>query len=132
MQPGRWLVEDVKRLRAGPLQQVRSELDALSFTTGKRRRRLAQPQITKTHIVQHAQAVRDLRHFAEERDRLAHGHAQHFVNVLAAVANVENLLFESRALALFTHQLDVGEKLHLDRHRSVTLADLATPAGKIE
>ena len=104
----------------------------MRFAAGQRCRRLAQPQVTQPDVIQHAQTVRNLRHFAKERDRLAHRHAQHFVNVLAAITNVENLLFEPRSFALFTNQLDVGEKLHLHRDRAVALTNLATAARKIE
>ena len=93
---------------------------------------MAQPQVTQSDFIQHAQTVRNLRHFAKEADRLAHSHAQHFVNVLAAITNVENLLLESRSFALLANQFDVGEKLHLHCDRAVALANLTTPAGKIE
>ena len=43
MKTGGRLVEDVKRLRAGSLKQVRRELDALCFAAGKRGCGLAQP-----------------------------------------------------------------------------------------
>src|SRR5688572_7560388 len=121
-----WFVEDVERFSAGPLQQVRCEFDALRFTARQRCRRLAQSQVTKPDIVEYAQTVRNLRHLAEERDRFTHRHAQHFVYILAAITNVEDLLFEARPFALFTNQLDVREKLHLDGDRSITLANLTT------
>src|SRR5687767_1055042 len=109
-----------------------SKFNSLRFTAGQRGRRLAQPEIPETDLVQHAQTVRDLRHFAKEVDCFAHRHVEHFVNVLAAISHVENLLLESCALALLANQLDVREKLHLDSHSAVTLANLATPARKIE
>src|SRR4029078_2293985 len=92
---------------------MRREVDSLCFTAGERRRRLAQTQITETDVVQHTQTVRDLRHFTEERDCLAHSHAEHFVYVLAAITNVEDLLFETCAFALFADELDVRAQLHL-------------------
>ena len=47
VQTGGRLVEDVERFRAGSLEQVRREFDALCLTAGKRCRRLAQTQITQ-------------------------------------------------------------------------------------
>ncbi len=108
------------------------EFDALCFTARKGCGRLAQTQIAESDVVQHAQAIGDLRHFTKERDRLAHCHTEHFVNVLAAITNVENLLLETRAFALFANQFNVREKLHLNRNRAVSLTDLTTPARKIE
>src|SRR6185503_43147 len=98
----------------------------------QRRRGLAQPQVTEPDVIQYAQAVRDLLHFTKETDRLANSHVQHFVNILPAITNVENLLLEARAFALLAHQLDVGKKLHLHGDRAVALANLAAPAWKIE
>src|SRR6185503_2843972 len=132
VQACRRLVEDVERLGSGSLQQVRSELDALRFAAGQRRRRLAQPQVAQPNVIQNTQAIRNLLHFTKETDRLAHSHVQHFVNILAAITNVENLLFETRAFAFFAHQLHVSKKLHLNGDCSVALANLAAPTRKIE
>ena len=54
------------------------------------------------------------------------------MDVLAAITHVEYLLFEARAFALFTDEFDVGEKLHLDRHRAVALTDFTATAGHVE
>src|SRR5687768_11474644 len=48
------------------------------------------------------------------------------------MAHLENARFESLPIALFAYQLDIGEKLHLDRHRAIALARLAAPARYIE
>jgi len=54
------------------------------------------------------------------------------MNILAAIADLENLGLVTRSFALFADQLDVGEKLHLDRNRPVTLASLAAAAWNVE
>src|SRR6267143_39383 len=54
------------------------------------------------------------------------------MNILAAIANLEHPGLVTRSFALLADQLDVGEKLHLDRNRAVTLASLAAAAGNVE
>src|SRR5437016_9265247 len=108
------------------------ESHTLRFASGERSRGLARTQVSETNAVQHAQTVTDLRNVAKESNRFAHGHVQHIVNVLAAITHVEYLLFEARAFALFADEFDVGEELHLDRHRAVALTDFAATAGHVE
>ena len=111
---------------------MRCEFHALGFTARQRRRRLAQAKIIKPNFIQHPQTICDPIYVAEEGDRFAHSHVQHIVNVLAAITHVEHLLLEARALALFAYELDVREKLHLDRDRAVALTNFASPARHIE
>src|SRR5207248_2136746 len=53
-------------------------------------------------------------------------------DVLAAIAHVQNLRLEARALALLADEFNICEKLHLDRDRAVALAHVAAPAGHVE
>ena len=108
------------------------QFDALSFAARKRRRRLAQPQISQTNIIEYLQRFVILVTSRKKADRFAHRHIQNFVNVLAAITNVQNLLFKPRAFAFFANQFDVGEKLHLNRYRAVALANVAASARQIE
>src|SRR5438128_12181512 len=68
----------------------------------------------------------------EELECLGHGHLQDLVNILTAEMDVEHAAFVAHALALFANQLDVGEELHLDLHRALTLAGLAASPGNVE
>ena len=54
------------------------------------------------------------------------------MNVLAAITHVKYLLLEASAFTFFADEFDVGEKLHLDRHRAVALTDFTTTAGHVE
>src|ERR1700737_36568 len=54
------------------------------------------------------------------------------MNILAAIADLEHPRLVTRSFALLADQLDVGEKLHLDRNRTVTLASVAAAAGNVE
>ena len=132
VQAGRRFIKDIQRLRAGTLGKMCREFDALRFTTGKRGSRLSQTQIPKSDVIEQSQAIRDFRHLPKKNDGLAHGHVEHLMNVLAAISNIKNLLLEARALALLANQFDVGEKLHLDRNRAITLANFTATAGHVE
>ena len=68
----------------------------------------------------------------EEVQRFLDGQIQHFMNILAAIADLEDLRLVARAFAFFTDQLHVGEELHFHRNRTVALAGFATAAGNIE
>ena len=52
---------------------MRRQLHALGLAAGERRRRLAQPQISETHLFQHPQLLHDLRYAREEVQRFLHG-----------------------------------------------------------
>ena len=111
---------------------MRRQLHALRFAAGERGRRLSQPQVAEPHFFQHPQLLHDLRDLGEELQRLLHRQVEHFVNVLAAIANLQHLRLVARALALLANQFDVGQELHLDRDRAVALAGFAAAAGNVE
>src|SRR5207253_11405778 len=127
-----WFIENIERARAGAFRQMGRQLYALRFAAGKRGCRLPQTQVTKSDFVHHAQAIRNPRHLAKEGDRFANRHVQYVVNVLAAITNVQHLLLETRALAFFANQFDIGEKLHLNGDGAVALANFTTAAGHIK
>src|ERR1700719_1025256 len=54
------------------------------------------------------------------------------MNIFAAIADLEHPGLVTGSFALLADQLDVGEKLHLDRNRTVTLASLAAAAWNVE
>src|SRR4029077_12333676 len=54
------------------------------------------------------------------------------MNIFAAIADLEHPGLVTRSFTLLADQLDVREKLHLDRHRTVTLESLAAAAGNVE
>ena len=126
------LVEDEERALAIGHGQVRRQLHALRLAAGERGGRLAQAQIAQAHVVQHLQLVHQARGGAENVHGFAHGELQRLVDIESVVANLEDAALVARALALFAHQLDVGQELHLDGHRAIALADLAAAAGDVE
>src|SRR5262249_25284067 len=132
MQPGSRLVENVERVVARAPGQVRGQLDALRLAARQRRGRLAQPEVAESDIVEDFQLAGDAVAVREEAHRFADGQVQNFVNVLAAVFDVEDRRLEPRAFALFAYELDVGQELHLDGDRAVAFAHVASPSRNVE
>ena len=64
--------------------------------------------------------------------RALYRQVEHLVDVLPVIANLQHFGLVPHALALFANQLHIGQKLHLDCHRAVALACLATAAGNVE
>src|SRR5260370_17381741 len=54
------------------------------------------------------------------------------MNILAAIADLEHPGLVTRSFAFLADQLDVREKLHLHRNRTVSLASLAAAAWNVE
>src|SRR6185369_17592160 len=64
--------------------------------------------------------------------RLTHRHVQHFMNILSAVPDFQNLRFESCAFTFFADQLDISEKLHFHDDGAVALTGFAAASRHIE
>src|ERR1700730_16087818 len=108
------------------------QLHALCFSAGQSRGRLTQTQVSKPDFFQDAQLVDNLGHAAEELQRFFHGEVQNFMNALSAVTDLKNLGLIAGALAFLANKLDIGEKLHFDRHGPISLADLTSTSGNVE
>src|SRR5687768_5219455 len=81
VETGRRLVENKERVRARLLREVSRKLYSLSFTAGKRRRGLAESEITEADLFEHVQTRRKFLDVLEKDQRLADGHVQDLVNV---------------------------------------------------
>ena len=114
------------------LRQLQRELDALRLAARQRRRRLAERDVAQAHVEQRRELARDRRHRLEERERLLDRHRQHFVDVLALVADLERLAVVALAVAHVARHVDVGQEVHLDLDEAVALARLAAPALDVE
>src|SRR5271157_519438 len=111
---------------------MRGEFQALSLAAGKCGGGLAKPQIAETDLIQDAKLGDNLGDASEKRECFARGKLQNFVDVFAAITDIEHAGFETRAAALFADQFDIGEKLHFHRDRAIALTRLAAPAGDVE
>src|SRR5437868_15524820 len=132
MQAGRRFIKDEKCLVGRFLSEMRGEFDALSFAAAQGCCRLAEPQLAESDGIEDLEPRHDLTNILKKQYCLANRHLQGFVDVLALVFDVQDLLFEPHTAAVFAGQLDVSEKLHLDRYGARTLANFAAPAGHVE
>ena len=96
-------------------QEIRRQLEPLRLAAGKRRRRLAEPQVVEPDVDQMLEPGLDLLVPAEERERLAGRHVEHFGDVDAAILHVEHRPAIPLAAALAAPHVDVGHELHVDR-----------------
>ena len=132
VQARRGFVEDVKRAARVALRQLTREFHPLRLAAGQGRRRLTEADVGQPHIHQGLQLARDRRHRLEERQGVLHGHLQHFVNVLALIANVEGFAVVALALAHIAGHVDVRQEVHLDFADAVALTGLAAAAFDVE
>src|SRR3990172_2775311 len=111
---------------------MRRQLEALRFPAGKRGSGLPEAEIAEADLLENLQAVDDLVHAGEKLQRLANRHAENFVDVFLAEADIEHGALKARAAAFLAQQLDVGQELHLDGDGAVALAGFAAASGDIE
>ena len=105
------------------------QFDALRLTAGKRRRRLAEPDVPQSDVPEHLQLRCDLppRCFsAKELARLIDRHPEDIVDVLPAVPDIQDLFLIPLPLAYIAGQIEVGEELHLHLHDAIPLTRVAS------
>jgi hypothetical protein len=132
VQAGGRFVQQEQRAIARRAGHVGRQLQPLGFAGRERVGRLPQPQVVQAHVDQLFQLGLDLRLAAEERERLAHRHLQHFGDVAAAVGDFEDLLAVPRPAALAALHVHVGQELHVDLDVAVAAARFAPPAVDVE
>ena len=74
----------------------------------------------------------DLRDILKMQDRLLDVHVENLGDVLPLEPHFERFMVEPTALAQGTCDPDVGQKVHLQLVRAVSLARLTTPPGHVE
>ena len=132
VQAGGGLVEDIEDAVIFRPRKIGSQLEALRFAARKRGCRLAEAKITEADFVEHAQLGNDFGNTGEKSQGFARGHLENIVDILAAIANVENAGLEASAAAFLADELDVGEKLHFNGDGAIALAGLAAATGDVE
>ena len=132
VQAGRRLVEQIERAAGALLHQFAGQLDPLGLAARERGRGLAELEIVEPHVVQRLQLVADLGNVFEVVERLLHVHFQHVGDRLAFEADLQRLAIEAMPLANRASDPDVGQKIHLQPVRAVSLARLAAAAGDVE
>ena len=138
------LVEDEERGLLFLLADEVGELHALVLTAREGAGTLAELDVTESHLLQGAQTFHDdaavvevgvqarVLLVAEEVDCLVDGHVEHVVDVLSAVAYLEDVVLEALAVARLAWQHEVCHELHLDGDVAGSLALLAPSALGVE
>jgi hypothetical protein len=143
----------------GRLRQEPGNLQALSFTAGQRRHRLAELHVFETDVRQRLQRTHHLARVGEEDERLAHGEVEHLGHAQAhhraapgagggarsqrrrqihrgshapLDRHFQHLGPEALAVAIGAAQVDVGEELHLDVLEAVAAAGRAAAVAGVE
>src|SRR5262249_34365657 len=132
VQPRRRLVEDVKRPPRSTLRELLGQLHPLRLAAGKRRRRLAELDVSEADVLQRSQLVGDAGKVLEQRQRLVDREIEDVGDRFAAILDLERLAVVAPALALLARDVDVGQEMHLDGDDAVALAGLAPPALDVE
>ena len=70
--------------------------------------------------------------FREKFNSLVNSHIQYIVDVFFLKGNIQNILFEPLAVAMFAFQYQIGHKLHFYSHSTFPLTFFTTTARCIE
>ena len=132
MQPGGGLVQQVKSLAGLALAQLARQLDALRLAAGKGYRRLAQMNISQSHIDQRLQLLPDLRNVLQHRQCVGDRRFQQVGNGVAVVLHRQRLLVVAPPAANLAQHIDIWQEIHLDAALALALAGLAAPASYVE
>ena len=128
----RRLVEHVECLAGGPLRQLARELHALRLAAGERGGRLPEVEVVEADVAERLELPRDVGGIGEELAGFADLHREQLGDVLPLPAHLERVLREPRAAAHLAGHPHVGEKIHVEAGRAVSLAGLAAAAGHVE
>ncbi|MEX2153023.1 MAG: hypothetical protein WD825_06750 [Gemmatimonadaceae bacterium] len=129
-----WLVHQVQ-LPSGPpvrRRELPRDLEALGFASRERRRRLAEPEIAKPHLLELPERLAELFLARKCADRLVHRELKHLMNVPAANGHLEHVRTKALGSAFVAGDVDVRHEHHLDLEIAGALALLAAAAGDVE
>src|SRR5690349_1250542 len=105
MQPGCRFVENVERSPGRLPAQFGGQLDTLGLAATQRSARLTQADVAKSYLCQRQERIINLRHCAEKRDRLVHGHVEDIGYILAFISDFEGLTIVPTAIARFASDI---------------------------
>src|SRR5262245_55270296 len=134
MEPRRRLIHHVQLLAAlSPREhELSRDLQSLCLSAGQRRRRLSEPQIAETDLLQLPECLAELFFAREKANRLVDGQVEHLVDVLAMHANVEHVRLEATATARVARHENVRHENHLDLEIAGALARFAASPRDVE
>src|ERR1043165_5131696 len=107
------LVKNVNRSPRGAFRKFFRELDTLRLTTRKRRRRLAQLDVTQTDVEQRLQLLIDLRNVFQQRQRLFDRRIEQVSDRLAFVLQGQRLAVIARAATHVAKHVNVGQEVQI-------------------
>jgi len=132
VQSGRRLVQDVQGSARVAFGELSRELHALGFAAREGRRRLSEVDVSETYVVEQLEFRPDTRLVLEKVERIGDRQVQHVGDRLSFITDLQCFPVVTPALADFTRNVDVGQKMHLDFHEPIALTRLAAPALDVE
>ena len=132
VEAGRRFVEDVERFAGGAFGQFAGELHPLRLAAGEGGGGLAEMEVVEADITERFQLAGDIGGIGKERAGLADLHAEQIGDIFSLPAHFERVAGKSRATANFTGHPHIGEEIHIEPHRAISLAGLAAAAGHVE
>ena len=126
------LVENIERTARFTLREFCREFYTLALTTRQSCARLAEREISQTHILNSLQLLVNGRNRLEEIDCDVYSHIEYIIDTLAFIADFESLLVVAIAAARLALDIDIGQEIHLDGLHSCATTLLATTTLDIE
>ena len=125
-------IEDIESTAGRTFGEFACQFDALSFTSGKGRGGLTEFDVVEPHIVERLQFVANRRDVFEELEQLLDIHLEDVGDRLAFVEDLERFPAITVSTAIGASDPDVGEKVHFEFRRAVSLAGFAASSLDIE
>ncbi len=132
VQPCGGLVQDVDGTPGGAPLQFGGELDPLCLTAGQRRCRLAEADVTQSHVVEGAQVPGDRGNGGEELRGLLDRHVEDLGDAAVLVVDLQRLPVVPGALADLARHVHVRQEVHFDLDGAVPGAGLAPATLDVE
>src|SRR5258706_5728264 len=126
------LIQDIHGAARRPAGKFRGQLDALSFTSGRRRSRLSQAHIAQSNIMQCLHLVGNRGNVREEGGSLLYSHIQHIGNAFAFVVDLQGLTIVAFTFTYFTWYINIGQEVHFDLHNTLAFTGFTTSTFDVE
>src|SRR6478672_6839535 len=125
MQSRRGFIKKINRPTCRAAGKLRSELEPLGLSAGKRRGRLTESQITKPNVLQGFKLRGERGYVSKEAGGFVNRHVQDVRDILALVSDLKSFPIVAAPAANLALDVNVGEKVHLDLDESIALTMLA-------
>ena len=126
------LIQNIDGIAGTASAQLRGQLYALGFAAGERRGALTQADIAQTYILKCFQFSVDFRDMFKKFAGFIHRHFQNIGDAFAFECCFQCFPVVASALADFTGDINIGEKMHLDLDDAVALTGFTAAALHIK